>query len=122
MDRQSPVQEICFGVRPTETLRKYRVPRGIITVLKGSGCTTRDRVPITPTLLNAKAKSRRSHRPTRSGRFGRCFNYRFPIKRERRSRDFNYAPPAPVEIPMLTRWGNPTRFLVAVTDVTHKSG
>jgi len=35
-------------VRLRRALRKYRVPRRVITVLNGSGCSTRDRVPITP--------------------------------------------------------------------------
>jgi len=108
MDNRPICTDEFFRYKTRGTLRKYRIPRGIITVLKGSG-TTRDRVPITSALLNAKAKSRRvvpHHRP-----FWQVLRPR--ISHKKGTRNFNYASPAPVEIPMLTRWGNPTRFFVA---------
>lgn len=50
-----------------EELRKYRVPRRVITVLTGVVVPLfRSQVPITSALLNVEAKSRRSRVPPRS--------------------------------------------------------
>ena len=66
-------------VNNRRVLRKYRVPSHIITVLKGSARSTRDRVPTTSLSLNDQA----NHVGLLShviNRFGRWYVHGFPIK------------------------------------------
>lgn len=66
-------------VNNRRVLRKYRVPSRIITVLKGSARSTRDRVPTTSPSLNDRA----NHVGLLShviNRFGRWCVHGFPIK------------------------------------------